>query len=525
MAVHYPLNGLDLDFHRYAHQPLGGRGCLINSIMERFMDPRQSLPSTFDPNVDSVEGPEPQIGVDLDIIRKVLDTDWQFMGTTLPARHFFDRLLCLRPRDIIHVEATNEFHNTAESIVVALVRQYFLENDPSSRVFLRQCRLLSAPVSEQQPWPDPWDQDMKARMGIFKKAEAQQNDLFLYSGQSRSSIRGPDDCHLYTGTCFLAKPFTLLRKARRTAFLGELDLHGEDGAELLFPEVRGLKRTVPRRSQSQPPPGAWTTASVSKRPSATYHDVVFFPRRPLSELDKRSRRRSLSRTHIRAMFGDKPDWGPGSAEVVPGGGGGASSPDQRCSNCAQPTHAARDCPSTTCGFCGSDAHRARQCPAPAGNRCKCRPFPQRHLARACPRPCSRRCGGGRHRGAAMLCAYRCCMCGARGHAGRGCALKRCRCGGPHLTQDCRWQVECRRAPGCALYLCHLHCRECGAKKDRASHPRFVGRTCPDCLQNGRRPGGAEGGAGCVARRAGRGCVDPSSRDLADGMGISAAHMR
>ncbi|KAH8911182.1 hypothetical protein BR93DRAFT_324031 [Coniochaeta sp. PMI_546] len=126
-------------------------------------------------------------------------------------------------------------------------------------------------------------------------------------------------------------------------------------------------------------------------------------------------------------------------------------------------------------------HTADKCPVPREARCKCVAFPQFHVAARCRVRCSRHCGNGhpkggfRHRNA-MTCKARCCMCGIRGHAGRSCRLKKCRCGGQHLGQDCRIKVECS-VKGCDRFLCGLHCRSCGG-----TERPFVGWECVTCRQ-------------------------------------------
>ncbi|KAG8166849.1 hypothetical protein KVR01_002538 [Diaporthe batatas] len=184
-----------------------------------------------------------------------------------------------------------------------------------------------------------------------------------------------------------------------------------------------------------------------------------------------------------------------------------------CSNCAS-THSVCTKP---CGFCGAPSpnsqcvgsalslsqvqslrdpgqgfrqhdnlHTANDCPVAKQNRCKCVPFPQYHVATKCAVLCSRDCGNPyppghfKHK-SAMTCKSRCCMCGIKGHSGLQCKLKRCRCGGSHLGQDCTWKVECR-VKGCFNFLCGLHCSECGtSRKQLEEGMRFEGRKCPACL--------------------------------------------
>ncbi|KAI0133007.1 hypothetical protein BJ170DRAFT_556763, partial [Xylariales sp. AK1849] len=134
-----------------------------------------------------------------------------------------------------------------------------------------------------------------------------------------------------------------------------------------------------------------------------------------------------------------------------------------CTNCRQFIHTSTKC-RFPCGHCGKRGHQAHKCPIKSSNRCKCRPFPQAHSAVDCQIRCSRRCGNpyppshNKHSNA-MTCKSRCCMCGIKGHSGKECKFKKCGCGQQHLTQDCRWKIECP-ARGCDRYLCGLHCTEC-----------------------------------------------------------------
>lgn len=137
-------------------------------------------------------------------------------------------------------------------------------------------------------------------------------------------------------------------------------------------------------------------------------------------------------------------------------------------------------------------HLASDCLVAPKNRCKCAPFPQFHVAAKCPVLCSRDCGVGeyppghfKHKNA-MGCKGRCCMCGMRGHSGTRCKLRRCRCGGQHLGQDCDWHPECR-VEGCDRFLCGVHCRGCGVDRGTLGEGEgFVGGRCAACLgaQNG-----------------------------------------
>lgn len=251
-----------------------------------------------------------------------------------------------------------------------------------------------------------------------------------------------------------------------------------------------------RRSRSEPPPGAYIYTAV---PDAYIHSTrggfqpksytsflqdgsqeprlflrgqfsreqalipLYVPCMRTSEVEHRVRRRSLSRRHVARMFHE------------PSGTGGSVLDIE-----------ARPEPRTLpprCGWCNSEKHTAARCPVAASSRCKCGPFPTYHTAKTCPIPCSRTCGSALPRNhprhaRAMTCRSRCCMCGLRGHSGKDCRLKRCRCGSQHLGQDCGWKPGCG-VRGCDRYLCGVHCRECGS-----TERPFVGWRCGGCLGNG-----------------------------------------
>ena len=342
-----------------------------------------------------------------------------------------------------------------------------------------------------------------------------------------------------------------------------------------------------RRAASEPPPNVFTSALL---PSSFHHPrvVLIFPMMKLATADRRSRRRSLSRTRIAEMF----DWNT-VLEAQPGQGAAsdrlqnlpeeqlaekpppfASSADKSicahqleqhladvcnyrtdymsrrgldgilegafasvrwntvpskaccrstrpgsCANCSSTGHSTSRC-SKPCGFCGApgpktiypagpdmdrsarilgfahddqqlvgqhgNLHIAPNCPVAKQNRCKCGPFPQYHVATKCPVLCSRSCGNSyppghfKHR-SAMTCRSRCCMCGLRGHSGQRCKLTRCRCGGAHLGQDCRWKVECH-VKGCDRFLCGVHCAGCGISRGQLEDGlEFCQGKCPSCL--------------------------------------------
>ncbi|KXX74210.1 hypothetical protein MMYC01_208980 [Madurella mycetomatis] len=291
----------------------------------------------------------------------------------------------------------------------------------------------------------------------------------------------------------------------------------------------GRNGRVRRRCTSEPPPKSFWSALL---PVCNDHPLfsklqVTFPRMTVSELDRRSRRRSLSRTRIEEMFDWNIDVGAmlDASKAQPPAVTPAQTKDNphpkppiSCSNCASTEHRTSAC-TAPCGHCGApnmksftedvamelyngplapgvhqSPHMASQCPVAAQNRCKCVPFPTFHTAARCGIPCRRDCGGGptrpgsfQHRNA-MTCRARCCMCGLRGsHSGRECRLRRCRCGGTHLGQDCSWHPTCR-VPGCDRFLCGLHCRECGS-----TERPFAGWRCARCVGSDEPPEGKHSG--------------------------------
>ncbi|GAB1319463.1 hypothetical protein MFIFM68171_09673 [Madurella fahalii] len=298
---------------------------------------------------------------------------------------------------------------------------------------------------------------------------------------------------------------------------------GKPGPDSVSERTHGRLR---RRCASEPPPGSFWSAflpSSNDRPLFSRLQVTF-PRMTVAQLDRRSRRRSLSRTRIKEMFDwntdldAMPDASKAQPSTVPPIQPQATpqpKPPTPCGNCTSTEHRTSEC-TAPCGHCGAPnsksltealqvdlydgplapgvhqrPHMASQCPVAARNRCKCVAFPTFHTAARCGIPCRRDCGAStsastsatasarpgsfQHRNA-MTCRARCCMCGLRGsHSGRECRLRRCRCGGAHLGQDCTWHPTCR-APGCDRFLCGLHCRGCGS-----TERPFVGWRCGRCV--------------------------------------------
>ncbi|KAI0458746.1 hypothetical protein F5B21DRAFT_459297 [Xylaria acuta] len=477
MGSHYPLNDVDLDFRRYAHRPFGGRDILISRIMEDLLNPRRVSPRTY-LNVDhhpgsfgSVKSQDRELGLDMQVMCRLLQMEWPtcipIVAPTFvaPGTPFYELA-----RMIWALEYTAK-PITIQEAIIELVQTHYFECGP----LIHQAKNAFS-CRDRDPRTAPgWKHDMIAHLALFQKTLLLHHRFSVFSGNSQLSCNdGPRNGKLSLGSCFVALPWAEQVAVRRLSLSTTV-------------KSSNIHRQVPKRSQSLPNLECWGVEKLSpkycRRAARELPCVAFFPHKPLSELDKLSRRRSLSRSHIRAMFTDKPEW------IVEDTG--SSKPRLRrkhpCSNCVQYGHETKNCPSN-CGYCNSSEHRARNCTLKASNRCKCQPFPQFHRASKCHVQCSRRCGSPHPPGNykhinAMLCSNRCCMCGVKGHSGTKCSLKECPCGEQHLTQDCRWKVECS-SKGCYYYLCSIHCKECGMKREKGSGNAFVGRTCQNCLKNG-----------------------------------------
>ncbi|KAI1763322.1 hypothetical protein GGR53DRAFT_498045 [Hypoxylon sp. FL1150] len=492
MAKHYPLNGIDLDFSRYEHRYIGVRDIMINRIMGDYMGPRPRTSGLYPRGYVFIQKRDRffadfknrvrELGLDMHVLARLLQTEFNWSFTQAE----FKRLYAL-PTDlwnVLDVWGWPEYPKTIDEVVLNLVERHYLESEPSMRTWLKYLHSFCTEESVRKHVPG-WKKDMIEHLRTLQPFTATHHHLSLFSGGHYIPIGGPTNINFSIQPNFIGTPWlsiiTPLLPPR--VFLGpRYALKRRTPLD----EMAAIHRGRPQRASSEPPPGAWSTASIIALDSSIHPDkrIIYFPRRPLSELDKISRRRSLSRTHIRAMFADKPKciFDKNTRKHS------ATETKFPCANCAQHGHLTSQCKSS-CGYCNSRSHKASACPVFVTNRCKCRPFPQYHIASRCYVRCSRRCGNPYHPGHAkhqnaMTCSYRCCMCGIKGHSGTKCTYKKCPCGKRHLTQDCRWKVECP-AKGCDFFLCHLHCRECGKKKEKGSKEQFVGRTCQECLRNGK----------------------------------------
>lgn len=476
MARHYPLHE-ELPFERYEHRALGARDVMVHRIMETYMFPRKVKASVLDVPVDHdfvlypVKGQDVGTALDIHCVQRMLMTEWDVMAPMLVWSKSLPDWRPPPPR-------FQELRRVGD-MMLDLVQRHFLEvADPSLRVLLRHLKHYHIHTSADpgRGWKDAMIQHLKS----YQRHAMEHQWCSLFSGAVHPAL---NDTRFLSDDFIISIPQTRLyaHLLYKLGWERSVGIPRDQSYPLEWKyelhDIPCLSRGRRLRRNSQPPPGSWTTSDILGPNNDAIlwpYWVIHIPIRRLSELDKMSRRRSLSQTHIRNMFRASPR---------------SSSPSHRnsnaqlhpCTNCGLFTHTSRKC-QVPCGYCGKDTHQAPQCPVRASNRCRCRRFPC-HTASNCTVRCSRRCGNAFPPGHnkhlnAMTCANRCCMCGVRGHSGRECAFKKCQCGRQHLTQDCRWKVECPRR-GCERYLCTLHCAGCGKK--RAARSEFVGGRCAACL--------------------------------------------
>lgn len=134
-----------------------------------------------------------------------------------------------------------------------------------------------------------------------------------------------------------------------------------------------------------------------------------------------------------------------------------ASPDA-CTNCGKDGHAEQKCPDMQCGKCGQINHKASKCKSNAV--CKCKQFPK-HMASHCKEMCGTKTCPEVRQHPAMMCTYRCAVCGSFHHAGFQCSEGSCSCRvGYHLGQNHRGGCM---VVGCGSYYCLEHCETCGLK--------------------------------------------------------------
>lgn len=463
MTRHYPLDQ-DLDFERYEHRQLEVRDILLNRTWELLVAPIS--PDRHGVPVEQIwDASEP-----LEDLRFMVKTFEDFSLDKFTHKDYIP--LSRANAQDVHgsygewpvSNADVYFRYRGEAITAA--RMFLFQvTDPDIRYFFEQ---LGRAVSIERTYA-PRLRDL---INKYKKSVRVQDAHPLFS------VGFPK----VAGNSLLSHTKTF-----RASIVKEAS-KDEQAATGTVRTTSFWSQGTPDRASSVPTSGSWTSACYflgeenflgHRLPRGQYHGhdlirLVFeFPSRRVSELDKFVRRRSLSRSHIRNMFKDPP---PRPSVKTAAG-------SHPCSNCGDFTHKFKKCPNP-CGHCGKKTHQAVKCPVKPSNRCKCMPFPE-HTAAECPEPCSRPCGNpfpfrhNKHQNA-MSCTSRCCMCGIKGHSGKQCKFKRCQCGKQHLTQGCRWKVECPAAR-CDRYLCNLHCAGCGKKRDR-QFP-FTGGRCQECLED------------------------------------------
>ncbi|KAM7191318.1 hypothetical protein V8F20_009373 [Naviculisporaceae sp. PSN 640] len=564
----YPLDAPSLPFARYGHAGLTERDLMVHSIMAYYMNPtRPKAPNPrrymrcMDVECDRSDISSHRVTHDMRVLTLCLFTyqEDQDCKTTDPMCQYFP----------VSLEGPSSLCPPSTNIFLDMAMRHYLETDDSAmRAWLADTGWLEvprAPPKHSIVAREVWDSEGRSMRTMAERAQLRQDrslietlaDSRLYNGDILAPTlrRGLDELDIG------------MHKASRIPAFRLQDLHGPDrlwDSVPIWPEVEKYSRhmVIPeyglrfylafqldrpkdsikdfninpgrgrdrdghwstgraspsatadgryargrRRCTSLPPPGSFASADIPAygRLRLPGELIFMFPRMRVSQLDRRSRRRSLSRTRIEELF----DWDVN----VPNPRDQTSSPKPgrlTCHNCLQPGHQHTSCPSP-CGYCGtisrlqynelyqrvgkrySDAgfrflnflhtkpHAAPDCPVSPKNRCKCIAFPTYHTAKDCRITCHRDCGNPagipgslRHRNA-MLCKSRCCMCGIRGHSGRECTHKKCRCGGHHLGQDCCWNPTCR-VEGCDRFLCGVHCRECGSAEGKP----FRDRKCWRC---------------------------------------------
>ncbi|KAK4201021.1 hypothetical protein QBC40DRAFT_278988 [Triangularia verruculosa] len=523
---HYPLDIPGATpFERYSHIPVTELHLLVADILQDFMYPSPEMAQLY----GSPIGSHTDLAWDV-ALRKLQQVDpprfkaitslhgWPSSRSPLPYRGLFGA------------------GYTLGDIVLSAVERFHREMDCISFHALSVSTYFARVMSQTHPRPVPntektrgkflggdfmsavnWD---RKQVG-FPRAEGntgqqpKEHVVGLYDGKQEIG-EFTRDYHMPHGLHPRARPiydrdagFMYTRRVhwprnrygRKNREFVQFPLLFRDGEDKIRLETdqkrwrgRGAHR-IPRegdrgrRCFSEPPPRLWSSIIFI---GVNVGREIPVPAMKLSQLDKKSRRRSLSRGRIQDMF----DWDldlrqrnnkPRNPAVE------ESTTEPRCfpcENCSDEDHTMSEC-AMPCGHCGhwspgeyeyfqdmiyaniieeellpdeeEERHFAPDCPAARNNRCKCLPFPVYHTAKRCYVKCRPGCGHPnpeKHRGNAMTCTYRCCMCGIRNsHAGRDCRLKRCRCGGYHLGQDHSWNPTCR-APDCDKYLCGVHCQSC-----------------------------------------------------------------
>lgn len=469
-VVHYPLNGLKLNFLRYAPNKYGSKSLMANHVFQDYLFPTRVSPEAYTKRRWHRAPHErnsliPARRQDQELYDECLALDQSRTLSLVWDMRFAKYSALPRSRDGLASGIS------LEVAVLDILQRFFLETDPCALdiVFTIQNRTSSMDeIGHQHP--------QTASQKFLTSPHMSHQTQRLYAGPNP-----PISDSSFYQILDLQDDAPTQNSLHLVSVLSSPGFDGRQSPRPAMPRIR-------RRERSLPPLRSYWAAGVLERARKADRSsdmwLLSWPGLSLEDLDHRTRRRSLSRRHIARMFGD---------EVRPRlksrvNGNAKTKPGVRCDNCSMGDHKAEDC-ILVCGHCGTLGHHALSCNVPKDRRCKCTPFPQFHRARDCDIKCSRPCGNPhppRHRKHhnAMRCKYRCCMCGLRGHAGIDCNLKSCRCKGKHLGQDCSWNPVCR-VEGCDRFLCGVHCRECGSRE----RP-FVGWRCEECLNNG-QPVGAK----------------------------------
>lgn len=477
-VVHYPLNGLELDFLRYSPHLVGAKSLMANHIFQDYLFPARLTPDTYVKRrwhlaTHGKNALMPVRRQDQRLYDEYLALDKARTFSLLWDKQFSKYNMLPRSRDGLARGIS------LENAVIDIMQRFFLETNVRWRdtVFMvanrkRQMDELGHPRNQTQGQTQGQPKLLDARN--FPQLSQENPPLY----------QGPDPSR--SGVSF----FHILDL--RESILKHEEIH------LMFvlrtcefdqyPSPSPVLPHTSRRGRSLPDLRRYSTAGVIAADSDEAPNEVFWffswPSLSLQELDCRTRRRSLSRRHIARLFQDemRPRLNYRANREYDRRDGA------RCTNCTSVGHTEENCV-FVCGHCGKFGHHATSCQVPKDKRCKCSPFPRFHRGRDCFIKCSRPCGnpyppGHQKHANAMTCKYRCCMCGIRGHSGLDCNLRKCRCKGTHLGQDCSWNPTCR-VKGCDRFLCGIHCRECGSRE----RP-FVGWRCAVCLNNG-EPVGAK----------------------------------
>ncbi|KAK4173624.1 hypothetical protein QBC36DRAFT_335362 [Triangularia setosa] len=509
-------------FERYHHPPLTDWDLIVADILQDFMNPSPATASLYGTPMSSF------IPWD-NALRRLHQIDPRRFNAIASLHESIWNLSPLPSR------TSSGARTSLGDIILSVVERFYLENDCNSFQAFYGASYFGRIITSGHPPPVPDTQKTRAKflggqtfVGWDRKPEgpARAEGMRKLNQQTKEQLLG-----LYNGlpdldpfTRHYHRPHGLHPRARpiydmEAGFIYSRVVRRvmkgrgfEDREFVQFPLLfrdgngniklatdaerwrgRGAHR-IPRQGErgrrcfSEPPPGSWSSIMFS---GLNLGWEIPIPAMRLSQLDRKTRRRSLSRGRIQEMF----DWDL-DIRQRPGKSRKSTTSESRggvrrlaCENCGDNEHTISGC-TMPCGHCGSwspgehgyfhrleveegiidegvipdeleESHFAPDCPTAKNNRCRCMAFPVYHTAKRCVIRCRPGCGHPqKYKGNAMTCTYRCCMCGIRkSHAGRNCRLKTCRCGGHHLGQDHSWNPTCG-APGCDRYLCGVHCQRC-----------------------------------------------------------------